>query len=174
LLYKTRYLEILYKVTLLLVLISLNACHFEPVYKNKNIISELCSIKVKEIKPGSQLYEINFKNELQYILCDKKKVNYKYLLDWNIERSLKELIKSESNMTRRFEESFLIKFNILDISNNIIIYSDEIVSKGAYNVHEDAIIGTKASKESLGYHIPINSARLVLDNIYLFMRKNEN
>ena len=164
----------LYKAILLLILISLSACHFEPVYKNKNIISELCYIKVKEITPGARLYEINFKNELQYILCDKKEVSYKYLLEWKIERNLKELIKSESNTTRRFEETFRIKFNILNISNNDIIYSNEIISKGFYNILEDEIMTTKASKESLDYHLPINAARLVLDKIYLFMRKNEN
>ena len=172
-LYKIRFLEILYKTSLLLILISLNACHFEPVYKNKNMISDLCSIKIREINPGSKLYEINFKNELQYILCDKKEVRYKYILDWNIERRFKELIESEASFTRRLEETLLIKFNITDKSNNII-YSDKIISKGAYNILEDEIISTKASKESLDSHIPLNAARLVLDKIYLFMLKNEN
>ncbi|MBH87738.1 MAG: hypothetical protein CMJ12_01105 [Pelagibacterales bacterium] len=165
--YKTKFFKKLYIATMLLIL--LNACQFEPVYKNKNLISNLCSIKVREIKPASQIYEINFKNELDYILCDKKVVSNEYILDWSIERRFKELIKSETNFTRRFEETLKIKFNLLDTNNNII-YTDEIMSKGAYNILEDEIISTKASKESLNTAISLNAARLVLDKIYLFMR----
>ena len=165
--YNIKFLKILYTTAALLIL--LNACQFEPVYKNKNLISSLCSIKVKEIKPASQIYEINFKNELDHILCDKKVDINKYILDWSIERRFKELIKSETNFTRRFEETLRIKFNLLDANNNII-YTDEIISKGAYNILEDEIISTKASKESLNTAIALNAARLVLDKIYLFMR----
>ena len=152
-----------------MLLILLNACQFEPVYKNKNLISSLCAIKISEVKPASKIYEINFKNELDYIICDKKVVSDRYILDWNIERSSKELIKSEANYTRRFEETLRVKFNLLDTNNNII-YSDEILSKGAYNILEDEIMSTKASKESLNTDISLNAARLVLDKIYLFMR----
>ena len=145
-------------------------CQFEPVYKNQNIISELCSIKVKNVKSTAKIYEINFKNDLEYILCDKKPNETKYILDWRIERSFKELIKSESNFTRRFEESLKVTFSISDVSNNTI-YTDSIISKGAYNMLEDEIVSTIASKNSVSYLIATNAARLVLDKIYLFMSK---
>ena len=60
--------------------------------------------------------------------------------------------------------------NYLDNSNNVI-YSDRIISKGAYNILEDEIISTKASKESLNADLSLNAAKFVLDKIYLFMRK---
>ena len=161
----------LYKIKSLLIIFVLTSCHFEPVYKNGNLIPELCSIVVQDVKPLAKIYEINFKNELQYILCDKTVSNNKYILDWNIERSFKELIKSETNFTRRFEEKMLIKFNILEKSSNNIIYKDEVVSIGAYNILEDEIISTKASKESLNSDIPLNAAYLVLNKISLFFRK---
>ena len=145
----------------------------EPVYNNQNIISELCSIKVKNIKSTAQIFEVNFKNDLEYILCDKKSDETKYILDWKIERSFKELIKSESNFTRRHEETLEVTFSIFDKSNNAI-YTDSIISKGAYNILEDEIVSTKASKESLNADISLNAAKFVLDKVYLFMRKNEN
>ena len=74
-----------------------------------------------------------------HILCDKKSDETKYILDWKIERSFKELIKSESNFTRRHEETLKVTFSISDASNNTI-YTDSIVSKGAYNILEDEII----------------------------------
>ena len=159
-----------YKSIFFFFILSFVGCQFEPVYNNQNIISELCSIKVKNIKSTAQIYEINFKNNLEYILSDKKPNETTYILDWRIERSFKELIKSESNFTRRFEESLQVTFSISDASNNTI-YTDSIVSKGAYNILEDEIISTKASKESLNADISINAAKFVLDKIYLFMRK---
>ena len=44
-------------------------------------------------------------------------------------------------------------------------------SVGAYNILEDDIISTKASKESLNTDISLNAAKFVLDKVYLFMRK---
>ena len=75
------------------------------------------------------MFEIKFKNELQYILCDSNNNNIKYELNWEIARNYRELIKSESNYTRRYEETFLVKFSIINIENNNIIYSDSIISK---------------------------------------------
>ena len=152
-------------------MVSLAGCHFEAVYKNKNIISELCSIQINNIKPTAQIHEITFKNELQYILCDKKLIDIKYKLNWKIERTFKELIKSESNFTRRHEETLLVTFNLTEKSNGNILYTDSIISKGAYNILEDEIISTKASKESLNSDVALNAARFVLDKIYLFIRK---
>ena len=162
-----------YKSVFFFFILSFVGCQFEPVYNNQNIISELCSIKVKNIKSTAQIYEINFKNNLEYILCDKKQNETTYILDWRIERSFKELIKSESNFTRRHEETLKVTFSISDASNNII-YTDSIISKGAYNILEDEIVSTKASKESLNADISLNAAKFVLDKVYLFMRKNEN
>ena len=149
----------------------LMGCQFTPVYKNINVIPELCSIEVKNEKNSAPLYEIKFKNELQYILCDSNNNNIKYELNWEIARNYRELIKSESNFTRRYEETFLVKFSIINIENNNIIYSDSIISKGAYNMLEDEIVSTIASKNSVSYHIATNAARLVLDKIYLFLSK---
>ena len=159
-----------YKSIFFFFILSFVGCQFEPVYNNQNIISELCSIKVKNIKSTAQIFEINFKNDLEYILCDKKSYETKYLLDWSIKRSFKELIKSESNFTRRHEETLEVTFSISDKSNNTI-YTDSIISKGAYNILEDEIISTKASKESLNADLSLNAAKFVLDKIYLFMRK---
>ena len=159
-----------YKSIFFFFILSFVGCQFEPVYKNENIISELCSIKVKNIKSTAQIFEVNFKNDLEYILCDKKPYETNYLLDWSIKRSFKELIKSESNFTRRHEETLKVTFSISDASNNTI-YSDSIISKGAYNILEDEIISTKASKESLNADISLNAAKFVLDKVYLFMRK---
>ena len=64
------------------------------------------------------------------LLCDKKPYETNYLLDWSIKRSFKELIKSESNFTRRHEETLEVTFSISDKSNNTI-YTDSIISKGA-------------------------------------------
>jgi len=146
-------------------------CQFTPVYKSNNMIPELCSIDVKSEKNSAPLHEIKFKNELQYILCDSNNSNIKYILNWEIERNYRELIKSESNYTRRYEETFLVKFNISNIENNNIIYADRVISKGAYNMLEDEIVSTIASKNSVSYLIATNAARLVLDKIYLFMSK---
>ena len=159
-----------YKSIFFFFILSFVGCQFEPVYNNQNIISERCSIKVKNIKSTAQIFEVNFKNDLEYILCDKKSDETKYILDWKIERSFKELIKSESNFTRRHEETLKVTFSISDADNNII-YSDNIISKGAYNILEDEIVSTKASKESLNTDISLNAAKFVLDKIYLFMRK---
>ena len=112
-----------YKSIFFFFILSFVGCQFEPVYNNQNIISELCSIKVKNIKSTAQIFEVNFKNDLEYILCDKKSDETKYILDWKIERSFKELIKSESNFTRRHEETLKVTFSISDADNNII-YSD--------------------------------------------------
>ena len=149
----------------------LMGCQFTPVYKNNNVIPKLCSIDVKNEKNSAPLYEIKFKKELQYILCDSNNNNIKYELTWEIERNYRELIKSESNYTRRYEETFLVKFSINNIENNNIIYSDSIISKGAYNMLEDEIVSTIASKNSVSYHIATNAARLVLDKTYLFLSK---
>ena len=159
-----------YKSIFFFFILSFAGCQFEPVYNSQNIISELCSIKVKNIKSTAQIFEINFKNDLEYILCDKKSDETKYILDWTIERSFKELIKSESNFTRRHEETLKVTFSISDTSNNTI-YKDSIISKGAYNILEDEIISTKASKEALNADISLNAAKFVLDKVYLFMRK---
>ena len=159
-----------YKSIFFFFILSFVGCQFEPVYNNQNIISELCSIKVKNIKSTAQIFEVNFKNDLEYILCDKKSEETKYILDWKIKRIFKELIKSESNFTRRNEETLKVTFSISDASNNTI-YSDSIISKGAYNILEDEIISTKASKESLNTDISLNAAKFVLDKVYLFMRK---
>ena len=159
-----------YKSIFFFFILSFIGCQFEPVYKNQSIISELCSIKVKNIESTAQIFEINFKTNLEYILCDKKSDETKYILDWRIERSFRELIKSESNFTRRHEETLKVTFSISDTSNNTI-YTDSIISKGAYNILEDEIISTKASKESLNADISLNAAKFVLDKVYLFMRK---
>ena len=146
-------------------------CQFTPVYKNNNMISELCSINVNNEENSAPLHEIRFKNELKYILCDSNNSNIKYILNWEIRRNYRELIKSESNFIRRYEEIFLVKFSLVNIENNNVIYTDSITSKGAYNLLEDEIVSTIASKNSVSFHIATNAARLVLDKIYLFMSK---
>ena len=135
------------------------------------MISELCSINVNNEENSAPLHEIRFKNELKYILCDSNNSNIKYILNWEIQRNYRELIKSESNFTRRYEEIFLVRFSLVNIENNNVIYSDSVTSKGAYNLLEDEIVSTIASKNSVSFHIATNAARLVLDKIYLFMSK---
>ena len=145
------------------------ACRFEPVYKNENIIPTLCSIEIKNINTSALLYEIKFKNELEYILCSDKITDIKYILNFEIERSFRELIKSESNFTTRHEETLLVKFNVVDTYTKEVIYADSIKSLGAYNILEDEVVSTMASKESVNSNISLNAARLVLDKLYLFM-----
>ena len=161
----------LFNFLLIIIFIPLIGCQFTPVYKSVDIIPKLCSIDVKNEKNSAPLYEIKFKNELQYILCDSNNSAIKYELNWEILRNYRELIKSESNYTRRYEETFLVKFSLSNIENNNIIYSDSVTSKGAYNLLEDEIVSTIASKNSVSYHIATNAARLVLDKIYLFISK---
>ena len=85
-----------YKSIFFFFILSFVGCQFEPVYNNQNIISELCSIKVKNIKSTAQIFEVNFKNDLEYILCDKKSDETKYILDWKICLNLIYLIVLES------------------------------------------------------------------------------
>ena len=157
------------KSILLILIYILIACKFEPVYKNENIISELCSIEIRNINNSAPLYEIKFKNELEYILCSKKFADTKYRLNFEIERSYRELIKSESNFTTRHEETLLVKFNLVNTISEEVIYADSITSKGAYNILEGEVVSTIASKESINSNISLNAARFVLDKIYLFM-----
>ena len=161
----------LFKFIIIILIAPLIGCKFTPVYKKNNMISELCSINVNNEENSAPLHEIRFKNELKYILCDSNNNNIKYILNWEIQRNYRELIKSESNFTRRYEEIFLVRFSLVNIENNNVIYTDSITSKGAYNLLEDEIVSTIASKNSVSFHIATNAARLVLDKIYLFMSK---
>ena len=161
----------LFKFIIIILIAPLIGCQFTPVYKKNNMISELCSINVNNEENSAPLHEIRFKNELKYILCDSNNSNIKYILNWEIQRNYRELIKSESNFTRRYEEIFLVRFSLVNIENNNVIYTDSVTSKGAYNLLEDEIISTIASKNSVSFHIATNAARLVLDKIYLFMSK---
>jgi hypothetical protein len=97
------------------------------------------------------------------------------MLEWDITKSYRELIKSEStNTTKRYEETLLIKFSIYNIENKDINYSDTVTSKGAYNILEDEAISTLASNIAIESQIAIIAAKLTLDKIHLFMLKNEN
>jgi hypothetical protein len=169
--FRSKFINKIFNYFIIVICLPLIGCQFTPVYKNNNIIPELCAIDVKNEKNSAPLYEIKFKNELQYILCGSNNSNIKYELNWEIVRNYRELIKSESNYTRRYEETFLVNFSISNIENNNIIYSDSVTSKGAYNMLEDEIVSTIASKNSVIYHIATNAAGLVLDKIYLFMSK---
>jgi len=169
--FRSKFINKIFNYFIIVICLPLIGCQFTPVYKNNNIIPELCAIDVKNEKNSAPLYEIKFKNELQYILCDSNNSAIKYELNWEILRNYRELIKSESNYTRRYEETFLVKFSISNIENNNIIYSDSVTSKGAYNMLEDEIVSTIASKNTVSYHIATNAAGLVLDKIYLFMSK---
>ena len=140
----------------------------------KNTGLKLCSIKIEEERKTAELYEIYFKKELKSILCTKKIDAINYYLKWNIKKNYRELIKSESNTTKRYEETLIINFSIYHIKSESIIYSDKVSAKGAYNILEDEIISTLASKKSVELQIAIIAARLTLDKIHLFMLKDEN
>ena len=159
---------------LLLSILILFACQFKPVYKSENINFKLCSIKVDNEKNPATLYEVIFKNELKSILCTTKISKTNYFLKWTITKNYRELIKSESNSTRRYEETLLIKFTIFDSKNNTSVYSDIVAARGAYNVLEDELISTITSKKAVEVQIATIAARLTLDKIHLFMLKNEN
>ena len=159
---------------LLVSILILFACQFKSVYKSENINFKLCSIKVDNEKNPATLYEVIFKNELKSILCTTKISKTNYFLKWTITKNYRELIKSESNSTRRYEETLLIKFTIFDSKNNTSVYSDIVAARGAYNVLEDALISTIASKKAVELQIATIAARLTLDKIHLFMLKNEN
>ena len=150
------------------------SCHFKPLYKSNNLNSKLCSIKVESERNAAPLYEIDFKNELKSILCTQKQNNYNYLLKWKIKNTYRELIKSETNTTRRYEETIEVKFSLFIINTNTEIYTDTIESKGAYNILEDEIISTISSKKSLESQIAILAAGLTLDKINLYMIQNED
>ena len=158
----------------MLIISLLFSCQFKPVYMSENIGLKLCSIKVEDEKKSAQLYEIDFKKELESILCTKTINTANYYLKWAIKNNYRELIKSESNTTKRYEETLIINFSIYAIESDSIIYSDTVTSKGAYNILEDEIISTLASKKSVELQIAIIAARLTLDKIHLFMLKNEN
>ena len=159
---------------LLVLILILFSCQFKSVYKSENINVKLCSIKVDNEKNPATLYEVIFKNELKSILCTTKISKTNYFLKWTITKNYRELIKSESNSTRRYEETLLIKFTIFDSKNNTSVYSDIVTARGAYNVLEDALISTIASKKAVELQIATIAARLTLDKIHLFMLKNEN
>ena len=150
------------------------SCQFKPVYMSKNTDVKLCSIKVDEERKSAELYEIDFKKELESILCTKIINGPNYSLKWDIEKTYRELIKSESNTTKRYEETLVINFSIYHIKNESLIYSDKVSVKGAYNILEEEIISTLASKKSVVLQIAIIGARLTLDKIHLFMLKDEN
>ena len=141
---------------------------------SKNTGVKLCSIKVEEERKSAELYEIDFKKELESILCTKIINGPNYSLKWDIEKTYRELIKSESNTTKRYEETLVINFSIYHIKNESLIYSDKVSVKGAYNILEEEIISTLASKKSVVLQTAIIGARLTLDKIHLFMLKDEN
>ena len=159
----------------LIVLALLSSCQFNPVYMSNNLEDKLCTISVNDERKSAGLYEIEFKNELISILCTKKLGPPIYILEWNITKTYRELIKSEStNTTKRYEETLLINFSIYNIENKTIIYTDTVSSKGAYNILEDEVISTLASNIAIESQIAIIGAKLALDKIHLFMLKNEN
>ncbi|MBT3938381.1 MAG: hypothetical protein HOF44_01580 [Pelagibacterales bacterium] len=141
---------------------------------SKNTDVKLCSIKVDEERKSAELYEIDFKKELESILCTKIINGPNYSLKWDIKKTYRELIKSASNTTKRYEETLIINFSIYHIKNESLIYSDKVSVKGAYNILEEEIISTLASKKSVVLQIAIIGARLTLDKIHLFMLKDEN
>ncbi len=159
---------------LLVSILILFACQFKSVYKSENINFKLCSIKVDNEKNPATLYEIIFKNELKSILCTTKISKTNYILKWTITKNYRELIRSKSNSTRRYEETLSIKFTIFDSKNNTSVYSDIVAARGAYNVLEDELISTITSKKAVELQIATIAARLTLDKIHLFMLKNEN
>ena len=158
----------------LLVITLLFACQFNPVYMSDNLDEKLCSITVANESNTAELYEIVFKNELISILCEKEISPSIYILKWSITKSFRELIKSESNTAKRYEETLLINFSIYNIESNSIVFSDIVNSKGAYNILDDEFISTLTSKIAIESQIAVIAARLTLDKIHLFMLKNEN
>jgi hypothetical protein len=158
----------------LIVIFLLFSCQFRPVYLSDNTKNVLCSIKVENEKKSVPLYEMNYKNELKSILCTNELEETNFLLKWSIKKRYRELIKSESNTIKRYEATLIVDFVIYDISSDIIVYSDTVESKGAYNILEDEIISTLASQKSIDSQIAIIAARLTLDKIHLFLLKDEN
>lgn len=161
-------------IILLIFLPILFSCQFTPVYQSSNLNSNLCALKVEREKNAAPLYEIDFKNELSSILCTTKQESYDYVLKWKIKKYNRELIKSETNTTRRYEETIEVVFSIFNLDTNTEIYNDKITSKGAYNILEDEIISTISSRKSLESQLAISAARLTLDKINLYMIEYEN
>ena len=140
-----------------------------------NYSNKLCTIRVADESNSAELYEIDFKNELISILCTENMGPPKYVLEWSIKKNIRQLIKSEStNNVRRYEETLVVNFSIYDSENKSIILSDTVRSKGAYNILEDEVISTFASKVAIESQIAVIAAKLTLDRIHLFMLKNEN
>ena len=139
-----------------------------------NLDNKLCTIIVEDEKTSAEIFEREFKNELKSLLCPSNKGLSNYVLKWDITKNYRELIKSETNTVRRYEETLLVNFSIHNIESKVIIYTDKVSSKGAYNILEDEIISTMASNKSIESQIAILAARLILDKIQLFMLKNEN
>ena len=174
-LYKTYTYKLRTTAISLIIIALLLSCQFNPVYMSGNASDKLCSIKVADEKRSAGLFELNFKNELIYILCDNNVRSPDYILRWNIKKSFRELIKSEStNTARRYEETLLINFSIYNIESKTTVFSDFVTSKGAYNILEDQVTSTLASKIATESQIAIIAARLTLDKIQLFMLKDEN
>jgi hypothetical protein len=97
------------------------------------------------------------------------------VLEWNITKNFRQLLKSEStNTVKRYEETLVINFSIYNSENKSIILSDTVYSTGAYNILEDEFISTFASKVTIESQIAVIAAKLTLDKIHLFMLKNEN
>ena len=173
-LYKTYTYKLRTTAISLIIIALLLSCQFNPVYMYGNTSDKLCSIKVADEKQSARLFELNFKNELISILCKNNVGPPDYILKWHITKSFRELIKSESNTVRRYEETLLINFSIYNIESKTTVFSDFVTSKGAYNILEDEVISTLASKTSTESQIAIIAARLTLDKIQLFMLKDEN
>jgi rRNA processing protein Krr1/Pno1 len=140
-----------------------------------NLEDKLCAISVNDERKSTELYEIEFKNELISILCKENMGPPKYVLEWSITKNIRQLLKSEStNTVKRYEETLVVNFSIYDSENKSIILSDTVRSKGAYNILEDEFISTFASKVTTESQIAVIAAKLTLDKIHLFMLKNEN
>jgi len=159
----------------LIVLALLFSCQFDPVYMSGKYSNKLCSIRVADESNTAKLYEVEFKNELISILCKENMGPPKYVLEWSITKTFRQLLKTEStNTVKRYEETLVINFSIYNSENKSILLSDTVSSKGAYNILEDEYISTFASKEAIESKIAIIAAKLTLDKIHLFMLKNEN
>ena len=101
----------------LIVILLLFSCQFKPVYLSDNTKNILCSIKVAHEGSSVPLFEMDYKNELESILCTNKLEEADFVLKWSMTKRYRELIKSESNTIK---ESFF--FSVLENDSLHISY----------------------------------------------------
>ena len=158
---------------LIFLLIFSYGCNLNPIY-NKSFSNILCSIQVDNPKQESKHYEEEFKYEMEIALCSYTAKTTKYILEWDITKSSTELIRAETEKTRRYDIKLVLNYKIILLSENKTLYSDSVYSTAAHNIFEDEILSGMASKKSNDLYIVKELTNIIINKIYIFMEKYEN